>query len=214
MGPPSPTGVLTIGGQCNLPGAVSPNNRRPLTQHARLELSHRYLWPDKWPTPCFHFLYSWTCAIHEGDFSYQYAATDIRIIEYNAGDGDYSGFPYDEYPVAFRPKTFDLAPLSEGEQATIVKLNEPDCDPDYQFDDPLAERLSIPTHQFGGTPYLLGAPIDQKLCVLCGAEMGILSSIGDEAHSSNEGFFGNEFVQLIFWVCTNCHVISATNFAD
>lgn len=214
VGEMSSMGLLTIGGECELSGALSPNTSLPLTQHARLELSKDYLWLNDWPGNAIHFLYSWKCAIHEGYFSYQYGDKKIDIIEYTRGDDDYYGFPYEGYPGIFEEKKFELKLATEAEQAVIAKLNEPDCEPEYQFDDPDANRLSIPTHQFGGQPYFLGGVPEAKRCPNCSKEMELLSSIGNESYSDNDGFFGNDFVQLLYWICSDCRVISVDNIAD
>lgn len=207
-------GPVVVGGACGLQGAISPNTGLPLTQHAAVKLGvSGFVLPD-WDVPEIHFLYSWKCCISEGDFSYRYVADRLELIEYTTGAGDFDGFPYRHYPVVFPAVRFLLRPVAEGDQELMVRLNGSQVERDVRFEDARADRLSIPTHQFGGMPFLLDPSMEQKPCVLCGGEMELVASIGNQCFSHEEGFFGNDFVQLVYFGCGRCQVLSAVNVAD
>ncbi|MES2312283.1 MAG: hypothetical protein V4566_08315 [Pseudomonadota bacterium] len=204
-------GPAVIGGACGLPGAISPNNGLPLTQHAAVKLGTNGFALPNWDLPELHFLYSWKCCISQGDFSYRYTSDRLEVIEYTAGTDDFDGFPYDGYPVIFPPVQFLLSPISEEDQELIGRLNDTQIDQGFRFDDEKAGQLSIPTHQFGGSPFLLDPLMGDKPCPGCGSEMELVASIGNNCFSRDEGFFGNDFVQLVFLGCAKCHVLSAVN---
>jgi len=213
----TPNGELTIGGLSNLKGAFSPNSGHPLTQLAKIQVKSLGFYIPGWELPWIHFLYSWTCAIHEDDFSYQYVVErdSINIIEYHSGVDDYSGFPYENYPVSFPEVHLSLKQLTSEEQAVILQLNEESDESVFDNPNPEFARLSVPTHQFGGTPFLLSPKHGSKECPVCHQEMILIASMGNESYSdNNEGLSGNEFVQIIFFTCPFCKVVSAKNFYD
>ncbi|MBB5944501.1 hypothetical protein [Xanthomonas sp. 3307] len=203
-----------IGGRCTLPGALSPNTGAPLTQFARVVQSSEGFAVPGFDEAELHFLYSWKCDIHRGDFSYKYINGSIEVVEYTSGSDDYEDFPYPNYPEAFDEVSVGIRRLSEEEVAVIGKLNAPDVDPDYKFSGSLPSELSVPQHQFGGVPYLLDAGRARKVCPACKKEMTIIASVGNKNYSTDEGFVGNDFVQILYFSCSFCKVISALNFSD
>lgn len=204
-------GPAVIGGACALAGAISPNTGLPLTQHAVVKLGANGFAMPNWDLPELHFLYSWKCCISQGDFSYRYTGGRLEIIEYTAGGDDSDGFPYNDYPVIFPPVQFLLRPVPEEDQDLIRRLNDTRIDQGFRFDSERAGQLSVPTHQFGGLPFLLDPLVGEKRCVVCGFEMELVASIGNHCYSRDEGFFGNDFVQLLFFGCASCRVLSAVN---
>lgn len=208
------SGDVLLGGLCSIAGAVSPNTGMALTQFARVTLTRDAFWISGWELPEVHFLYSWKCKIHEGDFSYRYINNRLEIIEFCAGTDDSEGFPYDDYPILFDEVSVGLKKIPKEDQAIILELNSPNCDPDLKFNNARADKLSIPTHQFGGEPYLVNPEAAGKNCPVCGREMLEVASIGNDSYSENCGFSGNDFVQVLYWACAPCRVISARNFCD
>ncbi|WP_343818097.1 hypothetical protein ISN75_21175 [Dyella marensis] len=207
-------GPAVIGGTCRLQGAISPNTGLPLTQHAAVKLGASGFAIPNWDVPEVHFLYSWKCCISQGDLSYRYASGRLEIIEYTAGTEDFAGFPYDGYPVVFPAAQFLLRPIPEEDQEIIARLNNTELDQGFKFENARAGQLSIPTHQFGGVPFLLNPLMEEKRCVACGDEMVLIASIGNNSFSHDGGFFGNDFVQLVFFGCDRCKVLSAVNVAS
>ena len=204
-----------IGGACKLQGAVSPNNGRPLLQHASVTLTRGGFWIPGWKSYNIHLLYSWQCNIYTEDFSYRETPTAIEVVEYAKGVDDTTGFPYEGYPSLFPPVRCDLLEIPPREQAIISRLNAVDSsDPDYKYNTPGAEDLSNPRHQFGGEPFLFNPDTPRKTCPLCREEMTLVATIANENYSDADGFFGNDYVQVVYWCCPPCLVISARNFAD
>lgn len=206
-------GGIVLGGACPLPGAVSPNNSLPLLQMACITNDPNFFAIPEWDLKNIHFLYSWKCGIHEGDFSYRHTVDKIEVIEFHAGPGD-DGFPYDDYPDEFPVVEVGLQRISESDQKIIVELNSPTCPPDYRYSNDRVDELSNPRHQFGGVPYLIDPELCQKKCVVCNEVMKIAATIGNESYSNEMGFFGNDFVQLVYSVCIGCKIISVQNFCD
>ncbi len=68
---------------------------------------------------------------------------------------DYSEFPYENYPESFQEIRFSLKALTNEEQDVILQLNQDDEISVFDNPNPEFIRLSIPTHQFGGVPFLL-----------------------------------------------------------
>lgn len=214
VGPASATGGLILGGTCALKGAISPNTGARLTQFAHVHIEARAFSIPGWELPDIRFLYSWKCNLHEDSFSYRYLGNSIEVVEYIKGTGDHEGFPYENYPEAFQEVRRELQRVSEGDQQLIRQLNSPDCDPDLEYDNPRARELSTPTHQFGGIPYLVDPELPEKKCILCDKEMLLVAAIGNDSYSNEYGFSGNDFVQILYWACPKCHVVSALNFCD
>lgn len=206
-------GQVVIGGACPLPGAISPNTGVALTQFAQVRLDPEAFWIPDWGRADIHFLYSWTCGICESDFSYQYVDGGLKVLEFGSGNEGFDGFPYEDYPLLFDPVSFALKKISEADRLVILELNKEECTSEYRFSTRRIEQLSVPTHQFGGVPYLF-APGFAKDCVVCGQEMPVVASIGNGSYSTVEGFCGNDFVQIVYWACIECKVVSALNFSS
>lgn len=205
---------VLFGGCCELSGAISPNTGLPLTQFARLTLDRGRFWIPAWTLPEIHFLYSWKCKIHEGDFSYRYVNGTIEVVEFCEGFENYEGFPYEDYPLFFEETYCELNAIDDEDHAIIVELNNPDGDPDFKYGNDRAWQLSVPRHQFGGVPYLLDSDNPEKYCPICNDEMTVVATIGNDSFSKNDGFFGNDFVQVVCWACGPCQVVSARNYCD
>jgi hypothetical protein len=205
---------LIFGGTCLLNGAVSPNTGLPLTQLVQVEINAESFSIPGWERDEIHFLYSWKCKIHEDDFSYRYTNAGIEVIEFCEGVDDYDGFPYDDYPIFFPEARVRLLRIQGNDQSIILQLNSSNCDPEFKFGNPRGRQLSIPTHQFGGVPYLVDSSAEGKICAICGNEMPLVASVGNKSFSPNEGFSGNDFVQILYWTCSSCGVVSARNFCD
>jgi len=217
---PVPNGPVTIGGRLVLPGAASPSTGLPLVQYASVRVSSDALSIPGWLSQEIHCLYSWTCNIHLGDFSYRQTPETVTVLEYQAGiDGAGPDFPYEGYPKSFRAVSGTLEAISEREQAIILHLNKsaaPDfaVDPDYAMNTPEANDLSYPRHQFGGVPLLLQSDAPPKDCIECRREMQLFASVGNGNYTNDLGFFGNDFVQILYWCCPACQIVSARNYCD
>jgi hypothetical protein len=213
LGHESSRGVLTIGGSCELAGAISPNTGLPLTQHAAARMNTQEFFVPDFDETMLHFLYSWKCNISKGDFTYQYIGGRLEILDFVEGQDDFEGFPYENYSILFPAVKFDLRPVSDGDRLLISILNDPEGDNGFKFESERASELSVPAHQFGGLPFLLRSDMDNRCCAVCGREMLLTAAIGNKCFSNDDGFFGNDFVQLVYFTCGPCKVITAVNVA-
>lgn len=205
---------VLFGGCCELSGAISPNTGLALTQFARLRLDQERFWIPAWNLPEIHFLYSWKCKIHEGEFSYRYVNGAIEVVEFCRGFENNDDFPYEDYPLLFDETWHELSVVDDEDHAILVELNNPDGDPDFKYDNDRAWQLSVPRHQFGGVAYLLDPDSLGKCCPICNDEMTVVATIGNDSFSKNDGFFGHDFVQVVYWACGPCKVVSAINYCD
>ena len=126
LGGRSHVGTATIGGSCNVAGAISPNNGLPLTQHAAIRLIDSHFQIPDFDIPELHFLYSWKCNISKGDLTYRYVNGRIELLDFVEGADDFEDFPYDDYPVVFPGISFDLVRVPESDKLLISILNDPE----------------------------------------------------------------------------------------
>jgi hypothetical protein len=201
-----------IGGPCDVRGAVSPNSGRALLQLASLYVAEGALELKGWPSPSIKLLYSWTCAICEGRFSYGQLEESIELIEVERGEA-YSEFPYPHYPNAFREVPARLVALTNEEQASIRRINSAKGDRQFELIYNMP-NLAIPRHQVGGEPYFVSPEMKSSLCPKCQKEMSFLAAIGNNSYCDSFGFTGNDFVQVVYQICAGCGVVSADNYAD
>jgi hypothetical protein len=149
------------------------------------------------------------------DFSYRDTDQRIEIVEFGHGASDHEGFPYVGYPSSFPPVPCELVQISKSDQMIISKLNASAfTNPDYKYSTIGAEELAQPRHQFGGEPFLLDPNAHEKHCPVCKNEMLLFASIANDNYSDSDGFFGNDFVQILYWICSSCQIVSARNYAD
>ena len=203
-------GSIRLGGACVFEGAVSPNNGFPLTQHVLLEADVRCVRDAGWKGP-MPLLYAWKCAIHLEDFTYQVLDGRLKLLAYGQGPVDVDDFPYPGYPVVFKEQRFEACevPLSEAAQWSTLNamtLRDERVDPDSPLWD-----LAKPRHQFGGAPYLLNPADVEAICPLCSRAMPIFATVADESGTLAQPFFGNEYVQLVYFLCAACRVLTARN---
>lgn len=191
---------------------VSPNSGRPLLQLAALDLIEMGLSPSDWVGPSIKLLYSWTCAISEGRFTYRCLEEGIQLLEAQRGDA-YDDFPYPHYPDAFREVSVALVALTADEQNILRKINLSSGDEHFDLISAWPD-LAIPRHQVGGEPLFLSKHAKSVFCPVCNQEMLFLASIGNKTFRDTLGFAGNDFVQVVYHVCPECRVLSARNFAD
>jgi hypothetical protein len=175
-----------------------------------LDLSDERLGLTSFPVARLPFFFAWTCDISRGVLSYRVLSVDsVEILEYHQGHA-YMEFPYPDYPAHFPRRQFELRPLTHDEQRTIsapnagaMKLSAVrDARPD----------LVRPQHQLCGEPYVVNEP-RQAVCPACQGEMPVYASAGDETMSGT-GFVGNNFVQVLFHLCSRCAVVTAYQMTD
>lgn len=208
-----PEGSIQLGGACVFEGAVSPNNGFPLTQHVLLAADVQCVRDAGWSGP-MPLLYAWKCAIHLEDFAYQVLDGRLNLLAYGQGVVDVDDFPYPDYPVVFKDQRFEAREVTLSEAAQWSTLNAMTLrDEQIDPDSPLWD-LAKPRHQFGGKPYLLNPADAEATCPLCGTAMPIFATVADESGIPEQPFFGNEYVQLVYFLCAPCRVLTARNVAE
>lgn len=191
-------------------GATSPNTGQPLLLLLSLDPTDPRLGIPRLKLNALHLLYSWTCGISEGVFSYRESNEGVEIITYTKGPLQ-ADFPYPNYPPFFPRVPVDLKILTPEEQVLIERLNRREVGPAQlgrQF-----TQLSVPRSQLGGEPRLLQWPLRPCHCPVCGSKMPLLASVGNQTGGAL-GFTGNDFVQTVFFLCDPCIVVTAYNMCD
>ncbi|BDU22189.1 hypothetical protein DYGSA30_36460 [Dyella sp. GSA-30] len=167
-----------------------------------------------WRVANISFLYSWKCGIFEGDFSYRIIDGAVDILEHASGNPNVEDFPYPDFPVVFPAKSYQARSLTLDERDQMTRVNEmTERDIPIDTDGPLW-ALTFPRHQFLGVPFLLDPDGSEKNCPQCSRPMFVLATIANQIDGFEQGFFGNDFVQVVYLACSECNVLSARNFAD
>jgi hypothetical protein len=199
-----------VGGPQSLTGAISPNSGLPLLLLLTLDLTDPRLGIRHNDVERIHLLYSWNCAISDGEFSYRESKRGIEILSYTKGPSQ-SAFPYANYPPFFPAMNAEFQQLTATEQAIIKKMNRREGEViELETEFPL---LAVPRSQVGGEPRLLQWPLSPRTCPACRGPMPLLGTVGN-ANGTAAGFAGNEFVQVLFYFCIACVAVTAFNLTD
>lgn len=197
-------------GTQQLAGASSPNSGLPLLLVASLDATDPRLGISNSTVNKLHLLYSWTCGISDGDFTYRESSEGVEILAYARGPA-HDDFPYENYPAFFPRIAVELEALTAEEQDIIKQMNRRvDSEVPLHGEFP---QLFAPRSQLGGEPRLMQWPPTPSTCPACGASMPLLASIGNE-NGSAIGFTDNQFVQTLFFLCDTCTVVTAYNMCD
>jgi hypothetical protein len=194
-------------GPTTLRQAISPNSGRSLLCLLSLDTKDTRLELDFSPEPRIELLYSWTCAIPEGDFFYRICSGSVDIISFRSGPG-YADFPFANYPDSFPEIPVNLLEVSSEEEFTARLLNKKR---DFATRSKYKE-FSIPYHQIGGEPVFVQDYV-AMVCPICKEEMAFFASIGND-NGQPLGFCDNEFVQVIYQVCKECSIFGVYNCCD
>ena len=198
-----------IGGSHDCAGGWCPNCDRPLMQLMALDLSDPALAAVVAPDPVLRLLFCHRCGVAWSPFFYALLPGDVRIVE--AGrEPPMDEMPYDDYPVCFPPLVASFVPLPAVHQEVIVRLNSGALDeadlPRELF------HLDEPQHQVGGEPYLMQGR-EELDCCACRRPMHFLAAVADNC-SDPRGFTSNEYVQVIYFMCTACTIVGAIQRCD
>jgi hypothetical protein len=191
-------------------GAVCPGSSRPLLLLLTLDTSDPRLGLSGHQPELLRLFYTWNCDAMAAQLAYHVAMdgslTVVGIQGVSEGPLDLNGQePYPQAPAR-------LIPLESDEQRLLVEINAGD-----RFDYDLDERYSFlgsPFHQVGGEPYLVQKnPGHRGKCPTCHATAPFLAAVADD-NPHDDGFVGNEFVQVLFFYCRACRVVIAWNQCD
>ena len=206
--PPDTECFHGFGGRHGVRGAWCPNCQHPLTLILKLYAPDPVLDMMDIPLMFLHLLYCWQCAVAQGDFSYRIVDDfDIEILHAGVG-GVQSDFPYEGYARAHPESAVALVPVSGPDQRTIAGWNR---DGSVRS----AKQLSIldARHQLGGEPWLAQPGEAGPSCCRCGQPQPFLASIGDES-TDPRGLIGCAGVQVLYFFCRSCRVLTARNRSD
>lgn len=198
-------------GEHSVDGASCPNCDKPLLRLVSLDMSAKEVSRIESFGDRLNLFFCWTCPISQEEFIYEVLEDGgVKILKYGKGES-YIDFPYDQYPVFFPLRAFDLEKLTSNEQEVIIQLNNNSVGI-YDLNEDL-RYLSMPAHQLGGEPYIIQSDLANIRCPRCKNEMNFLVSVADK-HSSEISFTENEYVQLLFHICNNCSIVSAKQYCD
>lgn len=209
---PHPPGGIghTFCGPCTVPGAVCPNCSAPLLQFANFDLGDARLRLSALPARRLPLLFCWRCPLAQAPFAYRLLENgSVELVTYGRGQPE-SDFPFPDYPEAFPSVTCDLLPLTKAQQSMIAELNA------GEFIDPAVADgllLDVLRHQIGGEPYLVQPGAGALNCPKCKAELPLLAVIGDDT-IDGRGFTGNDYVQVLYFLCSKCAILAAYQSCD
>lgn len=192
-------------GPSQLGGADCPNCNLPLTHLLTLDTSDERLGFLKEFGPRLPLLFCWRCSLAQDVFGYEVCGDEVRILRVNSTWFP-PGFPYSGYPEAFPETGAELVLVTATEHAAIKEYNRGELPPD--------ELKHVDTrHQVGGEFTLQDAlGVDQMIC-RCGREMPIFARIGNEC-TDPRGICGNDYAQLVYFVCLECSVPAVIQMCD
>lgn len=200
-------------GPNDLPNAVCPNCTKPLLRFLSIDTHDTRLGLSDVANGQLSLYYCWTCNVAQAPFYYSMTEDGgVTLLEYGPG-GACLDFPYVDYPTAFPGAPAVLLEMTGEAQRLIQAFHEDD---EFTWEDiPEGLRYLIDCrHQIGGEPFLIQRnPEEQMACCRCHRRMPFLAAIGDDCLDAR-GFTGNVAVQVLYFYCTNCHVIGAFQQCD
>jgi hypothetical protein len=197
-------------GPCTIRGAVCPNCSAPLLQFVNFDLRDPRLGLSTFRARHLPLLFCWRCPLAQEPFAYRLLEDGgVDLIACGIGEPEID-FPYPDYPAAFPAAKFGLVPLTDAQQATVADLNAGAIS-DQKLVDGLL--LDVPRHQIGGEPYLVQPGMGAMVCPKCKVELPLLATIGDDT-VDGRGFTGNDYVQVLYFLCANCSVVTAYQTCD
>ena len=207
-------------GSHSVEGAWCPNCQKPLLRFMALDTNDPKLGFKKTPFQWLSLFFCWTCEIAQTPFYYRFTANgDIGLMKFGEG-GVQLNFPTENYPTFFPQAYFQLRPLTEIEQTVTKELNRGEI-PEGEVDHK-TPYLNRPEHQIGGEPFLIQKNPDYQTdawgkevltCPKCKKLMPFLAAIGENT-KGNQGFSGNEYVQVLFNYCKKDRIVCAFQQCD
>ena len=186
------------------PAIPCPSCSRPLLQLARFDASD-----DRLDLPrslgSLPVLFCWRCEAAQGHFTYRLEQDRVQFLRFLRGPVA-EDFPYPNYPDSFPLVQVELEPLDEVAQARIHSLNRRDSGTSR----PRRQRADSarPRHQIGGEPLLL-QPIEPPRCPGCNEPMPFFAALADDCGPTAR-FTGNDFVQVLVFLCRGCGVVDVS----
>lgn len=198
-------------GSHDLTGGECPNCRLPLLLFLELNLSDPLLFPlQNWAADRLPLLFCWRCNLAQEPLFYkQMPDFSIQLLPHGAG-GMEADFPYDDYPLFFPARTFELLSLPA---STLSKIKRYNLGILSQITDSFLQ-YDAPIHQVGAEPLLVQRNPHYHLpCCQCEREMLFLGCIADHCFDPR-GFTGNPYVQVLYHCCLPCAVVGCFQQTD
>lgn len=150
-------------------------------------------------------LWHWPCGIALGWLSYKLLdrGASVELVEFARGAAS-AEFPYADYPREFPESWARLDPVPPEVQGRISSLNAGDL----EFWQVRREEWARPHHQLGGEPLIVESSFDARRCPICRSEQEMLAGVADDC-LDRRGLAGNDMVQVVYWLCRRCVVVSA-----
>jgi hypothetical protein len=204
-----------LGGKSALTGSVCPNCQDGLTRFFSLDLSDKRLQLDYLNLDRLEILYCWPCQLSQVAFSYQ-PTSDGTVNMLEVGEGPpVKDFPYPDYPRWFKERNVRLVDMQEElhlakqQFAYLFENDRPEIR--RRWDILAQDQIETTIHQFGGVPFLYDYEVPN--CLRCSKEMTFLCTVEDNTWGE-QGFVGAECVQVVYFICLGCTIITARNECD
>lgn len=196
-------------GSHDVAGACCPNCDRPLLRFLALDTADPRLNLGEGQPPLLSLFYCWRCPVSAGLFYYEFTGeNEIDLLRCGIGKPE-KNFPHKDYPVSFPRAPAALVQITDEAQAAIRQINQGKRPGSALLRS--HPELREPRHQIGGEPILVQQDTEYEIeCFICERAMPFLASIGDDCLDPT-GFAGNEYVQVLYHYCRDCHVIGAFN---
>jgi hypothetical protein len=212
---PSTVGIHKLGGKSSLQRAICPNCNQPLTRFFHLELTDPRFGINKPNLRSVDLLFCWQCPLAQSEFAYQLtSAGECRILVFPRGSKD-DEFPYLDYPRWFPEVPVEFLPLSESLAKDIELYQRSSTDIPMKIEKNFSrseiDLISTPRHQLGGTPFRFTD--STPVCPLCKSVMQFLMTIAGSS-TDPRGFVGYMYAQVVYHLCPNCSVLTATQECD
>lgn len=221
--PPDEAAQHTFCGAHRIPGAWCFYGDHPLLRLLSLDTADERLGLADLGVPQVHLLYCWRCDV--GDLDYRLErdgsvsvfgekewgallrqrGVDIEEVRARLRQPE-TDYPYSGYPAAFPSRSARLVAVAQDDEQALLAAERGE-------DVSLPEALTTPKHQVGGLPYLVQGTSYIPACPGCGADMAFVATIADDC-GDPRGFVGNEWVQVVFFLCADCKRVHALNMAD
>ena len=204
-----------MGGRPLLAEATCPNCALSLTRFLHIDCKSAPFTSLSQNWTFIELLYCWQCSLSQSPFSYKITENgELELVSVCKGDV-VSEFPYENYPRWFTECRVEMKPL----EARFAKDLELFHQLSVMAPEQIASRwsyserdlLTTPFHQVGGIPFL--NDYSPACCPSCSEGMQFIATIAYNS-VSGELFVDSEYVQVVYFVCQKCNIVTARQDCD
>lgn len=207
-----PTGAEPDGFEGGRPSPSTPNCpncRLPFTRFLFLKESE--IFPVQGG---LEFIYCWPCGISHEPFWYRNNANSpIELVKYRKAERSTS-FPFENYPDVFKETPIKLDSMDLKLQSALERNLTGEFYLEYtegQIDSDFYYEVTTPRTQIGGVP--LRYDELPGFCLECKKQMTFLATIGNKTLAGEE-FVGEDYAQVVYEYCFDCHLVKVTQECD